>query len=50
MYEFYYDYVKPKYREKVKLCYMDRDSFIVYIKTEENYADIAKDVLTKLIL
>ena len=33
MYEFWYDYVKPKYGEKAKLCYMDTDSFIVYIKT-----------------
>ena len=32
MHEFWYDYVKPKY-EKAKLCYMDTDSFIVYIKT-----------------
>ena len=27
-----YDYVKPKYGEKAKLCYMDTESFIVYIK------------------
>ena len=33
MFEFWYDYVKPKYSEKVKLCYMDTNSFIVYIKT-----------------
>ena len=33
MYEFWYDYVKPKYGEKAKLCYMDTNSFIVYIKT-----------------
>ena len=32
MYEFWYDYIKPKYCEKSKLCYMDTDSFIVYIK------------------
>ena len=31
IYEFWNDYVKPKYGEKVKLCYMERDSFIVYI-------------------
>ena len=31
MYEFLYDYVKPRYGEKAKLCYMDTDSFIVYI-------------------
>ena len=32
MYEFWYDYVKPKYGEKAKFCYMDIDSFIVYVK------------------
>ena len=26
IYEFWYDYLKPKYRQKVKLCYMDTDS------------------------
>ena len=35
MYEFWYDYLKPKCGEKTKLCYMDRDSFIVYIKTDD---------------
>ena len=34
MYEFWCDYLKPKYREKAKLCYMDTDSFIIYIKAE----------------
>ena len=33
MYDFWYDYVKPKYGEKAKLCYMGTESFIVYIKT-----------------
>ena len=47
MYAFWYDYVKPKYGEKSKLCYMDRDSFIVYIKTDHIYKDIAKDVETR---
>ena len=37
MYEFWYDYVKPKYRKKAKPCYMDTDSFIVYIKTDDIY-------------
>ena len=32
MYEFWYDYVKPKFDEEAKLCYMDTDSLIVYIK------------------
>ena len=47
MYEFWYDYVKPKYDEKAKLCYMDTDSFIVYIKTNYIYKDIAEDVETR---
>ena len=33
MYEFWYDYIKPKYQEKAKLCDMDTESFIVYIKS-----------------
>ena len=41
------DYVKPKYREKAKLCYMDTCSFTVYIKTEDIYVDIAKVVETR---
>ena len=44
MYQFWYDYVKPKYGENAKLCYMDTDSFKVYIKTEDVYTGIAKDV------
>ena len=44
MYEFWYDYIKPKYQEKAKLCYMDIDSFIIHIKTEDFYKDIANDV------
>ena len=44
MFEFRYHYVKPKYGEKVKLCYMDTDSFIVYIKIEGIYKYIAEDV------
>ena len=40
MYEFYYDYIKPKYRNKLKLCYMDTDSFILHIQTEDFYMDI----------
>ena len=44
MYEFYYDYLKPKYGHKVKLCYMDTDSFILHIETEDFCQDIANDV------
>ena len=44
MYEFWYDYIKPKYQDRAKLCYMDTDSFAIYIKTEDFYKDIANDV------
>ena len=44
MNEFWYDYMKPKYGDNVKLCYMDTDSFIMNIKTENFYKDIANDV------
>ena len=35
MYEFWYDYIKSKYKEKARLCYMDTNSFVIYIKTED---------------
>ena len=44
MYEFWYGYMKQKYREKARLCYTDTDSFVSHIKTEELYKDIADDV------
>ena len=44
MYEIWYDYVKPKYKEKDKLCHTDTNSSTVYIKTEDFFSDIAKDV------
>ena len=44
MYEFWYDYMKPKYGENVKLCYVDTDSFIMHNKTEDFCKDIANDV------
>ena len=44
MCEFWYDYMKPKYDNKVKLCYMDTDSFIMNIKTNDFYENIANDV------
>ena len=44
MYEFWYDYMKPKYNDNVKLCYMDTGSFVMNIKTEDFYEDIANDV------
>ena len=47
MYEFWYDYVKLKNGEKAKLCYIDTDSFIVHIKADDIYKDIAEDVETR---
>ena len=47
MYEFWYDYMKPKYNDNVRLCYMDTDSFIMNIKTNNFYKDIANDVECK---
>ena len=44
MYEFQYNYIKPKYQNNAKLCYMYTDSFIIHIKTEDVYQDIAGDV------
>ena len=44
MYEFWYDYVKPKYGDKARLCYIDTDSFIMYIKMDDFFNDIADDV------
>ena len=44
IYEFWYDYVKIKYHDKARLCYMDTDSFVVNIKTKDFYKDISQDV------
>ena len=44
IYKFWYDYMKPKYGNDVKLCYMDTDSFIMSIKTNDFYKGIANDV------
>ena len=50
MYEFWYDYIKPKFGDKARLCYMDTDSFVMYIKTDDFYKDISDDVDNGLIL
>ena len=44
MCEFWYDYIKPKYGDRAKMCYMDTDSFIPYIITKDFYKDIVDDV------
>ena len=47
VYEIWHNNLKSKYGEKAKLCYMDTDSFIVFIKTDDIYEDIAEDVETR---
>ena len=44
MYEFHYDYMRPKYGSKVRLCYKDTDSFVFEIRAEDFYRDVAKNV------
>ena len=48
MYEFHYDYMVPKYGDRLALCYMDTNSFIYSIKTEDFYKDITDDVRSRL--
>ena len=49
MHEFWYDYVKSEYGENAKLCYIDKDSFIVRLKTGDIYKNIAEDVETTFV-
>ena len=44
MHKVWYDYIKPMYNDKAKLCYADTDSLVIHIKTEDFYKDIANDV------
>ena len=44
MYKFWYDYIKPKYEDRSKLCYTNTDSFIIHIITEDLFADISDNV------
>ena len=53
MYHFYYDYLKPKYKENVNLMYMDTDSFVLEIETCDFFEDIKDDLkngLTPLVM
>ena len=45
MHKFWYDYMKPKYGDNVKLRYMDTDSFILHIKPEEK-----KDLIHQIMI
>ena len=40
MYEFWYNYIKPKYKQNAKLCHIDTYNFIINIETEDFYEDI----------
>ena len=44
IYNFWYDYFKPKYGYRAKLCYTDTDSFFIHITTEDSFEDISNDV------
>ena len=44
MYGFWYDYLQPMYNDTIELCYMDTDSFIIYVETDDFYKDISKDI------
>ena len=50
MYEFWYDYMKPKYNDNVRLCYRDTDSFIMNIKTNDFYKEFLMMLIIDLIL
>ena len=44
MYKFWHEYIKPKHADNVKLCYMDTDSFVMHVNTDDFYHDISNDV------
>ena len=47
MHEFWFHYLKPKYGRNAKLSFMDANSFIVHVKANYIYKDIAEDVETR---
>ena len=48
MYEFQYDYIRPKCEDRSKLCYTDTDRFIIYIKIKDFFEDISNDIERQL--
>ena len=44
MYKFWYDYIRPRYGDKAKLCYTDTDSFIIHVFIENFFEDSSEDV------
>ena len=47
MCDYWYNEMKPKYKDRIRLCYMDTNSFIMHIETEDFYKDVADDVEKK---
>ena len=47
MHGFWFDYIKPKYGEKAKVYFVDTESFIVHLKRNDIYKDIAEDIQTR---
>ena len=39
MYKFYYDVLKIKYEDKIKMVYTDTDSYVLHVETEDLYED-----------
>ena len=39
MYSFYYDVLKPKYDNQIKLVYTDTDSYVIKVETDDLYED-----------
>ena len=44
MHEVWYDYIKPMFGDNAKLCYMDTDSFVMMIKTDDFFKDINSNI------
>ena len=44
MYKFYYDYLRPKFKDKMQLLYMDTDSFVLEIETDDFFEDTKCDL------
>src|SRR5678815_1880472 len=47
MYNFHYNYIKSKYGDRAKLLFTDTDSLAYEIKTDDFYADIARDIRSR---
>ena len=44
MYSFWYEYLKPKYKDKINLLYMDTDSFVIEVETDDFFKDTKDDL------